>query len=59
MPVEKTDRKMLVITELEVHGNKTRAARRARVTRQTINRWCQSSPAFKAACAAAVKAAKE
>jgi len=59
MPTVKTDKKHLVIKELQRHGIKSRAARKAGVSRQTINRWRAEDVVFKAACDAAVDEGKE
>jgi hypothetical protein len=55
MPNNKTDCKAKVLDELTRHGIKSRAAKKAGVTRQTINRWRANDPVFRAACDAAVE----
>lgn len=59
MPEDKTDMKPLVLRELQRHGNASRAARKADVSRNTIHRWMAEDRVFGAAAKAAIQEGKE
>jgi len=47
--------KTIMLEQLRRHGNKTRAARAAKTTRQTLNRLIKTDPMFRAAVKVAMK----